>query len=245
MELQGKVALVTGGSRGIGAATAERLAREGADVAITYSSSPAAAEKVVAAIRAAGRKSQAFKADASKPAELKGLLAKVAAKMGGLDILVNNAGVFDATPVGSTTEAAYDRTMDVNVKAVFLLIDEAANVLPAGGRIVNVGSCLGERVPFPGIAAYSASKFAVAGLTRAAARDLGPKGILVNCVQPGPVATDMNPENAPGADGQKASTILGRFGRPEEIAAAVAFFAGPDSTYITGVSLNVDGGFNT
>jgi len=244
MTLQGKVAIVTGGSRGIGAAIAERLAQDGADMAITYSKSPDAAEKLVAKIRATGRRAEAFKADGANAAEMEGLLKRVVAKLGRLDILVNNAGVYECGPVGEIPDELYDREMAVNVKAVFQTIREAAKVLPQGGRIVNVGSVLGERVPFPGLAVYSASKFAVAGLTRAAAQDLAPKGILVNCVQPGPINTDMNPENGPYAEGQKALVPLNRYGQPSEIAAVVSFLVGPDSTFVNGVALNVDGGFN-
>lgn len=244
MKLEGKAAIVTGGSRGIGAAIAERLAQDGADVAITYSKSPDAAEKLVAKIRATGRRAEAFKADGANSAEIECLLKRVVAKLGRLDILVNNAGVYEGGPVAEITDELYDRGMAVNVKAVFQTIREAANILPRGGRIVNVGSVLGERVPFPGLAVYSATKFAVAGLTRAAAQDLAPKGILVNCVQPGPINTDMNPENGPYAEGQKALVPLKRYGQPSEIAAVVSFLVGPDSTFVNGVALNVDGGFN-
>lgn len=243
MSLKGKVALVTGASRGIGAATALRLAADGADIAITYAKSPDAAHKVVAAIRATGRKAEAYQADAAHPEKLEGLVARVVAAFGRLDIVVNNAGIFEMGPVTEADLAHFDRTLNVNLRAVYQITREAAAVLPSGGRIINVGSVLGQRVPFPGLAAYATSKFGIAGLTAATARELGAKGILVNCVQPGPIATDMNPDEGDFANVMKGMTAQGRYGRPEEIAGAVAFLAGPDSTYITGTTLNVDGGF--
>lgn len=239
MSLQGKVALVTGGSRGIGAAIATRLAAEGADVVITYSKSAPAAEKVVAEIRAKGRRAEAIQSDASKPETAKGLIAKVIGKFGRIDILVNNAGIY----AGADNLEGFDQTLAVNLRTVFVLVQEAGWVMAQGGRIINIGSVLGEMVPFPGQQAYATSKFAVQGLTRAAARDLGPKGVTVNCVQPGPIDTEMNPADGEQAAGMKAVTALGRYGKPEEIAAAVAFLASAEASYITGASLNVDGGF--
>jgi len=245
MSLKGKVALVVGGSRGIGAAIAARLAKEGADVAITYAKSPKAADEVVAAIKASGRRSVALKADSSVTSEIKGLLARVKKELGALDIVVYNAGTFTAAPLGSGDEAAFDREMTINVRSVYTVLNEAATELNSGARFITIGSVVGDRVAFPGLSIYATTKFALQGLTRAAARDLGAKGILVNAVQPGPIATDMNPDEGDFATVLKASTILGRFGVADEVAGAVAFLAGPDATYITGTTLDVDGGMNT
>lgn len=244
MSLNGKVALITGGSRGIGAATALKLAELGAHVAITYSRSAERAQQVVQKITALGRNAEAIKADNSKPEEMKGLVSRVKDKFGRIDILVNNAGTFSPAPLD--TEGlldVYDREMLVNVRAVLQLSQEAAAVLPEGGRIINVGSVLGQRVPFPNLAVYSTSKFAVHGLTRALARDLGPKGINVNVVQPGPIDTELNPDEGEFAEILKANIIQRRYGKPEEVAGAIAFLAGPDATHITGAVINVDGGF--
>ncbi|MBN9523735.1 SDR family oxidoreductase [bacterium] len=244
--LAGKVALVTGGSRGIGAATAARLARDGAAVALSYSASPDKAEAVVKDIRDAGGTAAAFKADQSDPKAVAGLVEAVVQKFGRLDILVNNAGVFVSGALGDPNAdlAGLDREQAVNVGGVVAAVRAAAKHLPAGGRIVTIGSVLGARVPFPGIAGYAASKAAVVGYTKGWARDLGAKGITVNVVQPGPIDTDMNPDSGDFAAVQKGGTALGRYGKPEELAAAVAFLAGPDASYITGAVLDVDGGFN-
>lgn len=243
MSLAGKVALVTGGSRGIGAATALRLARDGANVAITYSSSPDAAQNVVAEIRKLGRKAEAVQADAAKPEALAGLVAKVKAAFGRVDIVVNNAGIFELSSLAEAKLDQFDRTLNVNLRSVFVVMQEAANLIEENGRIINIGSVLGQRVPFGGQAYYATSKFALAGLSRAAARELAAKKVTVNTVQPGPIATDMNPEQGDFAGVLKAATALGRYGRAEEVAAAVAFLASSDASYITGTALNVDGGF--
>ncbi|HEY0523400.1 MAG TPA: 3-oxoacyl-ACP reductase family protein [Stellaceae bacterium] len=241
--LTGKVALVTGGSRGIGAAIAERLAADGADVAISYSSSSESAERVVAGIRrSAGVRAEAFHADAADPAAVKALVPAVVEQFGRLDILVNNAGIWQQNILTEATEEEFDRIVGVNVRAVFLAAREAARVMQPGGRIINIGSVLGERVPFPGVGLYSMSKFAVAGLTRAWARDLGPRGITVNCIQPGPVDTEMNPATGDFAAVQRQGTALDRYGRADEIAAAASFLASPEATYVTGATINVDGG---
>lgn len=243
--LQGKTALVTGASRGIGAAIAKRLAKEGAAVALVYGASKDAAEKVAGDIRAAGGRAEIFQADAADKKAVGDLAAAVLKTFGKIDILVNNAGVFLEGGIAAASAENYEKTMAVNVDAVFYLTHAVVPHMKAGARIINISSILGERAIMPGIDTYVASKFAVSGFTRAWSKDLGAKGILVNAVLPGPIDTDMNPaDDNPGADAQKAGTSLGRYGKPEEIAGAVAFFAGPDAGFITGALLPVDGGTN-
>ncbi|MFE3068152.1 SDR family NAD(P)-dependent oxidoreductase [Streptomyces sp. NPDC059247] len=240
--MNGTAVLVTGGSRGIGAATAVRLAREGADVAFTYVRDEAGAEKVAARIEAAGRRALPLRADAADAGDAAGAVGWAVDALGRLDVLVNNAGVGVLGPLESLSLADVDRVLAVNVRAVFLASQAAATHLPEGGRIVTVGSCMALRVPGPGGSLYAMSKAALTGLTKALARDLGGRGITANLVHPGPVDTDMNPADGPYADGQRALTALGRFGTPEEVAAMVAFLAGPEGRYVTGAEFSVDGG---
>ncbi len=243
--LAGKVALVTGGSRGIGAATARALAEQGADVAISYAVSADKAAAVVGELRKRGVRAEAFQADQADPGQVSGLVKKVAERFGRLDILVNNAGVFVTGAVDDKANGAagFDRQYAVNVGGVAAAVRGAVQLLPAGGRIITVGSGIGDRVAFPGVADYSATKAAVVGYTRGWARDLGAKGITVNVVQPGPIDTDMNPADGDFGPVAKATTALGRYGTVEEVAAAIAFLASPAASYITGTTLNVDGGY--
>lgn len=241
--LTGKVALVTGGSRGIGAAIARRLAAGGAKVALTYSSSPAHAENIVKEIQAAGGRAIAIQADAADADAVRSSVTETVRQLGGLDILVNNAGVGAVAPLDQFTLEDYDRVMAVNVRGVFVASQEAAKHMQEGGRIITIGSTNADRIPFQGGGVYAASKAAVAGLTRGLARDLGPRGITVNNVQPGPVDTDMNPASGPFAEALKGIMALPRYGQSEEIASFVAYLAGPESAFITGASLTIDGGF--
>jgi 3-oxoacyl-[acyl-carrier protein] reductase len=245
-KLAGKVALVTGGSRGIGAATARALAEAGADVAISYAASAAKAEAMVAELKSKGVRAAAFKADQAVPALVEVLVKAVVEHFGHLDILVNNAGVFVTGPVDGPGNviADFDRQTAINVGGVVAAVRAAVKVMGSGGRIISVGSGAGAHVPFPGLADYAATKAAIVGYTKGWARDLGAKGITVNVVQPGPIETDMNPSDSEFAAVLKPLTALGRYGRPEEVAAAIVFLASPEASYITGTTLDVDGGFN-
>ncbi|MEU5570561.1 SDR family oxidoreductase [Streptomyces coeruleorubidus] len=238
--LNGKAALVTGASRGIGAATALRLAREGADVAVGYVNGKEAAEDVVRAVEELGRRAVAVRADAADAAEAAGAVTAAAEALGGLDILVNNAGVGVLGPLETLSLADVDRVLAVNVRGVFLTSQAAAARMPEGGRIITIGSCMAQRVPGPGGTLYATSKAALAGMTKALARELGGRGITANLVHPGPIDTDMNPADGPYAAGQAAMTALGRFGTADEVASMVAYLAG--ATYVTGAEFAVDGG---
>lgn len=240
--LKGKRALVTGASRGIGAAIAKALAAEGASVAITYERSAEKAAAVVAEIEAAGGTAVAFAANSGNPQAVRDAVGQTVAKLGGLDILVNNAGIARYGNVEDISLEDIDALLDVNVKGVIVASQAAIPHLKQGGRIINIGSGLGERVLFGGVTVYSATKAALRAFTAGLARELGPKGITVNNVQPGSTDTDMNPAHGDGAAAQKSAMALGQYGTPEDIAAAVVFLAGSGAKQITGTNLTVDGG---
>jgi 3-oxoacyl-[acyl-carrier protein] reductase len=242
--LAGKVALVTGGSRGIGAASAKRLAADGASVAVTYSKGADAAASVVKALERAGGQAIAIQADAADADAVRNAVERTVTTFGRLDVLVNNAGTVIPMTVEETTLADFDRVFAVNVRGVFVATQAALKHMKAGGRIIMIGSCLGERVFMPGMAPYSATKGAVKMFTQGLARELGARGITVNNVQPGPIDTDLNPASGEWAVGQKAAVPLDRYGHVDEVAALVAFVAGPESSFINGANLTVDGGTN-
>ena len=239
-----KVALVTGGSRGIGAAIARRLATDGASVAITYAKDAKAAAAVVKAIELAGGKAVAIQADAADVKAAAAAIEKTIATFGRLDVLVNNAGTAIPKTFEETTLEEMDRVIDINVRGAMVATQAALKHMKSGGRIIMIGSAIGERVSTPGLVAYSGTKGAVKMFTQALAREVGSRGITVNNVQPGPIDTDLNPASGDWAVTQKAATALDRYGRADEVAAMVAFVAGPESSYITGANLTVDGGMN-
>lgn len=243
-KLANKVALVTGGSRGIGAAIAKRLASDGASVAITYAKDAKAAAAVVKAIEEKGGKAIAIQADAADTEAVKIAVEKTVASLGKLDVLVNNAGTAIPKRFEETSLEELDRVIDINLRGVFVTTQTALKHMSDGGRIIMVGSCVGERVMTPGLVPYSATKGAVKMFTQGLSREVGTRGITVNNVQPGPIDTDLNPAAGEWAVPQKAATALDRYGNVDEVAALVSFVAGPEASYITGANLTVDGGTN-
>jgi 3-oxoacyl-[acyl-carrier protein] reductase len=243
-QLEGKIALITGGSRGIGAAIAKRLAADGANVAITYTKGADAAASVVKEIERGGRKAIAIQADATDADAVEAAVERTVATFGRLDILVNNAGTAIPKTFEETTLEELDRLIDINVRGTFVATQAALKHMKSGGRIIMIGSSVGERVVVPGLVPYSATKGAVKMFTQGLSREVGSRGITVNNIQPGPIDTDLNPAAGEWAVPQKAATALDRYGHVEEVAALVAFVAGPEASYITGANLTVDGGTN-
>lgn len=243
-DLTGKVAFIQGGSRGIGAAIAKRLASHGAAVALTYVSQPDKAQQIVADIESAGGRALALKADSADAHALVSAIRKAVEKFGRLDILVNNAAVLAIGPLEEFKLEDLDRTLAINVRSVFVATQEAARHMGDGGRIINIGSTNAERVPFPGAGVYAMSKSALVGLTRGLSRDLGPRGITINNLQPGPVDTDMNPDDGDFAQSLKGIMAIPRYGHADEIAGFAAYLASDEAGYITGASLSIDGGFS-
>lgn len=241
--LTGRRALVTGGSRGIGAGIVRRLAADGAAVAFTYVSNSGAADALVADVAATDGRAVAIQADAADPAAIAAAVDRAVAELGGLDVLVNNAGTAILKAVDEFTAEDYDRLIGINVGGVFWAVHSALPHLQEGARIINIGSINADRIPTAGAAVYGLTKGAVSSFTRGLARDLGPRNITVNNVQPGPIATDLNPPEGDFAETLKALLPLGRYGETADVAALVSFLAGPQASYITGANLNVDGGF--
>jgi len=242
-KLSGNVALITGGSRGIGAAIAKRLDADGAAVAITYASAQPKADDVVRAIEAAGGRALAIHADSADATALKRSITEAANTLGRLDVLVNNAGIATIAPLDQFSLDGFDRMVAVNVRAAFVAAQEAARHMTEGGRIIMIGSLNADRMPFAGGAVYAMTKAAIAGLTRGLAHDLGPRGITVNNVQPGPVDTDLNPATGPFAESLKTLMAIPRYAHGDEIAGMVAYLARPEAGFVTGASLTIDGGF--
>lgn len=241
--LTGKVALVTGGSRGIGAATAKQLAQAGANVALTYLSAADRAQAVITDIEAAGQHGVALAADSADPTALVQAIEHTVSTFGRLDILVNNAGIFPFGLFENVTLEEINHTLAVHVRAVFVASQAAARHMTAGGRIISIGSSLADRVPYPGVSLYAMSKSALIGLTKGLARDLGARGITVTLVHPGNTDTDMNPADSPTAQQERGFIALGEYGVPEDVAAAVVWLAGDGGRYVTGTVISVDGGY--
>jgi 3-oxoacyl-[acyl-carrier protein] reductase len=241
--IDGKVALVTGGSRGIGAATAIRLAQEGADVALTYNQSPERAAEVVDQIKAAGRRALAIQADSASADAVTAAVEQTVAEFGRLDILVNNAGTAAFGPIGDLRLEDFEHVLNVNVRGSFVAAKAASAHLVEGGRIITIGSCAATRVTGPGYTLYSLSKTALIGLTKGLARDLGPRGVTANLIHPGPIDTEMNPADSPMADENRSHVALGTYGEAWDVAAAVAYLASADGRYVTGAEIAVDGGY--
>ncbi|RIJ01432.1 SDR family oxidoreductase [Achromobacter sp. K91] len=243
MEFQGKVALVTGGTRGIGAAIVRRFAEQGADVAFTYARSDQTAKDYAQELGATGARVLAIKADSRDPAAVRAAVEQTAGKLGRLDILVNSAGVFPYGPVEDATLEEIDDTLAIHAKAVFVASQAALAHMGTGGRIISIGSCFAQRVPYGGVTLYAMSKSALIGFTKGLAREVGGRGITVNIVDPGSTDTDMNPADGPAVAAELELMAVKRYAEPEEIAAAVAYLAGAESQFITGASLAIDGGF--
>ena len=242
--LKNKRALVTGGSRGIGAAIVKRLANEGAHVAFTYSSSPDRANEVAKSTQALGVKAVAIQADSADAAAVAAAVERTVSELGGIDILVNNAGIGVFAPIDEFKLAAFDRILAINVRGVFVATQAAVKYMKEGGRIINIGSTNAERMPFAGGAVYAMSKSALQGLVQGIARDLGPRGITINNVQPGPVNTDLNPDTGEFAEMLKTLNAIPRYATADEIAGMVAYLASPEAAYVTGANLMIDGGFS-
>lgn len=242
--LTNKVVFITGGSRGIGAGIARRMAAEGADVVITYVQAAGQAEQVAGDIKQAGRQALAIAVDNTSPGAIEAAIAQTVATFGRIDILVNNAGIFIGKPLNGYTLADFDNTMAVNVRAVFWAAQKAAEFMREGGRIITIGSNMAERVARPTASLYAMSKSALVGLTKGLARDLGSRGITVNLIQPGPVDTDMNPANGAHADALRSGMAIPAYGKPEDIAELAAYLASDASGFMTGAAITIDGGFS-